>query len=264
MRSPTDPGFTFWLGTHEPTWLETLRVPLFVSRVRLAGRKKLPRAGCDWALDSGGFSELSLRGTWTVTPRQYVEEVRRFDLEIGLLRWAAIQDWMCEPEIVRKTGLSVAEHQRRTVANYEELLSLAPELPWVPVLQGWTQGDYFDHVELYLKRGHDLRRLPLVGVGTMCRREMTIRASITMGLLRRDGLRLHGFGFKKRGLKLAVADLASADSLAWSTNARKSPPLPGHAHKSCSNCPEWALSWRDELLGQLEKERWQVPSSRAA
>jgi hypothetical protein len=43
---------------------------------------------------------------------------------------------MCEPSMPHKTGLSIAEHQTRTLSNYEELLRLAPELPWVPVLQG--------------------------------------------------------------------------------------------------------------------------------
>ena len=37
--------------------------------------------------------------------------------QIGRMDFAAVQDWMCEPEIVVKTGLSIAEHQRRTVAN---------------------------------------------------------------------------------------------------------------------------------------------------
>jgi hypothetical protein len=32
--------------------------------------KGLPRTG--WALDSGGFSELSLYGGWRTTPEEYV------------------------------------------------------------------------------------------------------------------------------------------------------------------------------------------------
>ena len=64
--------------------------------------------------------------------------VRRYRDEIGGLEWAAPMDWMCEPFMLAKTGLTVAEHQARTVANYLELRSLAPELPFVPVLQGWS------------------------------------------------------------------------------------------------------------------------------
>ncbi|MGY6651435.1 deazapurine DNA modification protein DpdA family protein [Amycolatopsis sp. TRM77291] len=45
----------FFLGTHQPAWLaRDLRVPLLVSHQRLAGRRTLPRALGQRALDSGG------------------------------------------------------------------------------------------------------------------------------------------------------------------------------------------------------------------
>jgi hypothetical protein len=53
--------------------------------------------------------------------------VRRYRDEIGCLDWAAPQDWMCEPFILAKTGLSVREY-RRTVASYLRLTELAPDL----------------------------------------------------------------------------------------------------------------------------------------
>ena len=43
--------------------------------------------------------------------------VRLYRDEVGGLQCAAPQDWMCEPQIVAKTGLSVREHQQRTVEN---------------------------------------------------------------------------------------------------------------------------------------------------
>ena len=126
----------FFLGIHEPAWMARTDVPLFVSRRRLVRRKTMPRARGRWALDSGGFTELSMHGRWTVPSAQYAAEVRRFRDEIGGLEWAAPQDWMCEPFITRKTGRTVAEHQRLTVANLLELRSIAPDLPWVHVGQG--------------------------------------------------------------------------------------------------------------------------------
>lgn len=51
-------------------------------------------------------------------------------------------EWLCEPWMVAKTGLTVAEHQRRTVDNLVQLRGLAPDLPIVPVVQGWTVADY--------------------------------------------------------------------------------------------------------------------------
>src|SRR5678810_804925 len=107
----------FYLGAHQPSWLATVDVPLFVSHSRLAGRKTLPRARAPWALDSGGFTELSIHGGWRSSASEYAAAVLRHRDEVGQLDWAAPQDWMCEPPVVAKTGLSVAEHQRRTIAN---------------------------------------------------------------------------------------------------------------------------------------------------
>lgn len=239
----------FFLGTHHADWLGRAGVPLFVSRRTLSTRKTLPRAIAPWALDSGGFTELSLHGRWTVSAAQYVRDVRRCRDEIGMLAWAAPQDWMCEPDMIRKTGLSVEEHQRRTVENFLELRALAPDLPICPVLQGWCMGDYDEHVAAYEDAGVDLRAEPIVGVGTMCRRQGMLRAScILSNLAGYHGLRIHAFGLKTKGLRSSADVLTSCDSLAWSFNARRSQPLAGHTHKSCANCLEYALLWRDQLL----------------
>lgn len=248
------------MGTHHPEWLASSKVSLFVSDVTLRKMKSLPRAVCDSAVDSGGFSELSMHGTWTVSPQDYVARVRRYVEEIGRIRWAAIQDWMCEPDIIKKTGLSVEEHQRRTVDSLVTLRSLAPELPWVPVLQGWACGDHERHLEMYFERGFDLRDEPIVGIGSVCRRQDTLRVSTTISVLSKVcGLKLHGFGFKTKGLEGLSGVLASADSLAWSLAARYEAPLPGHdrpgpgrvrGHKTCSNCYEFAEQWREDLFSR--------------
>jgi len=239
----------FYLGAHEPSWLGRAGVPLFVSRRRLARlKRKWPRAVEGWALDSGGFSELSLYGSWRTTAAEYVAEVRLWRDEVGLLDWAAIQDWMCEPFITAKTGLTVADHQTRTIESYLELRSLAPELPWAPVLQGWLYGDYLDHVEQYARAGVDLRALPVVGVGSVCRRQHTHMAEELLAHLAGNGIMAHGFGFKLEGLRRAAGHLASADSLAWSYDARRGRPLPGCTHRACNNCLSYALRWRERVL----------------
>jgi hypothetical protein len=121
-----------------PNWLwqPPLSPYLFVSHRRLARCRSYRPAMCDWALDSGGFTELSMHGTWLVSPSTYVAAVRRYRAEIGRMLWASPQDWMCEAVVRAKTGLSVAEHQLRTIDNLLELRALAPEIPWTPVLQG--------------------------------------------------------------------------------------------------------------------------------
>lgn len=107
----------FFLGFHHPHQLAHAGVPLFVSHRRLVTMKTLPRAIAPWALDSGGFTELAMHGRWTVTAQDYARAVARYRDEIGSLDWAAPQDWMCEPVMLAKTGLTVDEHQRRTIAS---------------------------------------------------------------------------------------------------------------------------------------------------
>lgn len=244
----------FYLGTHKPMWLGDARcadVPLFVSRRTLSAIKNLPRAVTSWALDSGGFTELNLHGTWKTTPAEYVADVRRFRDQIGRLDWAAPQDWMCEPTVLAKTGLTVEEHQKRTVQNFLELRALAPDLPIIPVLQGWGIADYWRCIEMYEDEGVDLAAEPIVGVGTVCRRQNTLTGSLIMTTLASSRLSLHGFGFKTHGLEACAGSLISADSLAWSYDARRSPPLEGHDHGHCGNCLDYALRWRRNLAQTL-------------
>lgn len=245
---------TFLLGTHKPHWLRLAGVPLFVSARRLREYKTPPRASAPWALDSGGFSELSLYGEWRTPATQYASEVRRWDGECGGLLWAAQQDWMCEPHMLRRTGLSLAEHQRRTVHNFLLLRQLAPDLPWAPVLQGWARDDYLRHLDLWAAAGVDLwsPSQPVVGLGSVCRRQDTEMAEGLIRELHGLGLRLHGFGFKLGGLRRAAPWMESADSMAWSLDARRSPPTPGHTHKSCANCMGYALSWRERAVRAAE------------
>jgi hypothetical protein len=242
------PGFTFYLGTHRALWLGRVAVPLFLSRRVLPRRGALRPALAPWALDSGAFTELSLYGRWTVTPADYAGEVRRWALQAGGMRFASPQDWMCEPFMLDRTGLTVAEHQRRTADNFLELRSLAPELPWLPVLQGWAEADYLRHADQYAVRGVDLAREPLVGVGSVCRRQDTRAAERLVCRLARQGLRLHLFGYKLKGLAHSARFLASSDSMAWSYDARRATPLPGCQHKSCANCLRYALAWREKAL----------------
>lgn len=270
----------FYLGTHRPNWLwHVTDVPLFVSHRVLRGRRRrFPKATTSWALDSGGFTELSLYGEWRTSPVEYVAAVRRYAAELGGLAWASPQDWMCEPWITAKTGLSVAEHQARTIANYLQLRDLAPELPFIPVLQGWDEADYHAHADAYAAAGIDLTAQDVVGVGSVCRRQATGQIAAILDGLWARGLRMHGFGVKTAGLALYADDLVSADSLAWSYSARvdarhpatqsarpgpggtspsdqHSPVASGSASgcgkNSCANCLHYALAWRDQLLARL-------------
>lgn len=254
---------TFYLGTHRPTWLWSVTdVPLFISHRVLRDRvSRFPRATTRWALDSGGFTELNLYGGWQTTPEEYVTSVRRYVDELGGLEWASPQDWMCEPWVVAKTGLTVAEHQARTVENYLTLRELAPNLPFIPVLQGWELADYHDHAEAYAAAGVDLASQPIVGIGSVCRRQATGAIAGVFDSLAGLGLKMHGFGVKSAGLSIYADQLASADSLAWSYGARQDARagIRHCAKKTCANCLHYALAWRERVLRSIEGRQHTLP-----
>ena len=236
----------FFLGTHRPNWLWKVDVPLFVSRRTLSKVKTRGQALSPWALDSGGFTELSTYGQWTISAQQYANEIKELQ-EIGKMQWAAPQDWMCEPWIIEKTGLSVIEHQRRTVYNYQELKNL--ESPVIPVLQGWTLDDYKRCADLYLDAGIDLTTQTTVGLGSVCRRQATSEIGDLVKWGHESGYRLHGFGVKSAGIKKYGQYLASADSMAWSYTGRWNPD-PSCEKNTCANCLHYALSWRDKITNK--------------
>jgi hypothetical protein len=246
-----------------PSWLASLGVPLFVSHRRLVGMRRLPVAATCWALDSGGFSELSLYGAWQTSPAAYAAAVARYRDEIGSLVWAAPQDWMCEPPILAKTGRSVAFHQAATVASVLELRARVGSLV-IPVLQGWELGDYVACVQRYRDEGLDLASEPVVGLGSVCRRQGTRTIAAIVSELASYGLALHGFGVKTTGLASYAHMLASADSMAWSYTARRQPPLPGCVHRNCANCRRWALCWRDRVIRRAHVQQLSLFEARAA
>lgn len=238
---------TFYTGAPESSWLARTTRPLFVSHTRLRRRRSLPRATCRWALDSGGFTEISQHGRWTITAVEYAAAARRYAEEVGGLEWAAPQDWMCEPDQLARTGMTVAEHQARTVENYLELRAIAPDLPFVPALQGWAPASYVACIGLYAAAGVDLAALPLVGVGSLCRRPSALSVALVLDAIAREGLsKLHGFGVKTSALRFAGERLISADSQAWSAAARARQERCEEGRRECRNCLHYAIAWGED------------------
>lgn len=218
-------------------------------------------------MDSGGFTELSVHGRWRFGVAAYAEEIARADAEIGMLDWAAPMDSMCEPAVLERTGKTVEAHQHETVERYLELRDLVDGVFIPPVLQGFEPEDYWRCAQLYADAGVDLLSLPLVGVGTVCRRQATTEIGRLIQGLAATGMRLHGFGVKLDGLGRYGRLLESADSLAWSLGARLrhryEGPDPDCAHGadgdgSCSNCIRYALRWRSEVIDLMSRSASQT------
>lgn len=153
------------------------------------------------------------------------------------------------------THLSVSEHLNRTVDNFIDLRSLAPDLRIAPTVQGFERVDYEVCLELYAKAVVDLAAEPIVAVCSVCRRQNTREAAeiITAITEAVPGIRLHGFGIKTSGLSDYGSKLFSSDSTAWSDTARKEKILlPGcTGHVNCANCLRWAFQWREKVLAAL-------------
>lgn len=226
-------------------------------------KQKLAAPSCEWALDSGGYSALSKTGSWPVSEAHYLAEIKRWRGGIGRLAWVAPMDWMCEPNVLMKTGKTVAEHQRLTVLSYLQLREHLGSLV-IPVLQGWTIDDYLRCMELYAFAGVDLTAELTVGVGSICRRGQDAVIGRILRRVARENIPIHAFGVRGDSLIAHASILASADSMAWSYRARAARQGPNAGYEKtwnwccesrqlqsrCTSCLAYALRWRQKLLAR--------------
>lgn len=244
----------FYLGAPMPSflWFGKINVPLFISVRRLRRYKNLRKATTEWSMDSGGFTELSTYGRWTVDHIQYIDEIQKIESEIGNINFISQQDWMCEPFIVAKTGLSVKEHQIRTIDNYIKLKTALPNSKIAPVIQGFRLDEYVECISMYKSNGIDLSKEEIVGLGSVCRRQSEQSIFDVVKTVYSYGIRIHGFGVKLKGLSLYKDYLTSSDSMAWCMNAGKNKinlGLPGcENHKYCNNCINFAMDYYNKVL----------------
>ena len=210
----------FYVGTHKPTHSARLKYA-FISINTLRGRKS-PIPGNIVGIDSGAFQELAQHGRYRHDPDAYAAEIDRLVAISPCIEFAVSQDYMCEPFILEKTGLSLADHQRLTIERYDAISRLVRSVPVMPVLQGYALGDYLQHLVGY---GDRITPGMRVGVGSICKRNVNVGEieTILIALKQaRPDLRLHGFGIKTTSLGSGVVRdcLYSADSMAWSFAAR--------------------------------------------
>lgn len=210
----------FFIGLHQPSDAQHFDAS-FVSVNRLRNRKG-PFAVGDWIMDSGAFTEVSTHGGYRATVAEYAAEIRRW-AKNGTLLAAVSQDWMCEPFIIAKTGLSIPEHQRLTIERYDALIAEDTGVYIMPVLQGYASAEYVDHIRQY---GDRLKPGMWVGVGSICKRNsdpLAIWWVLSAIKDERPDLKLHGFGLKSTALSNQIIRdmLWTADSMAWSFAARR-------------------------------------------
>jgi hypothetical protein len=192
----------------------------FLSANRLWNRKSLFKVN-NWILDSGAFTEISKFGYFRHSVKEYAELINKFKV-CGQLECAVTQDMMCEPFVIKRTGLTIKEHQKRTIERYDELIKLT-NVTIMPVLQGFAVNDYIEHLKMY---GTRLLGGMRVGVGSVCKRNskpLQVRVILDAIKKLRPDLNLHGFGLKITALQDGNIRklLYSSDSMSWSYAARR-------------------------------------------
>jgi len=219
----------FYPGLHQPGDAKHFdRACISINRI---WRRKKPILCNDVFVDGAAFTELEKYGEYRHEVYEYGDELYRLHTCGAVnITVAVAQDYMCEPFIIQKTGFNVPTHQYLTVERYDFLLDhlthkFGGTVPFhiLPVLQGFEPEEYADHVRMY---GDRLKPGMWVGVGSVCKRQgdpKAIRAVLCAIKALRPDLLLHGFGVKKTSLKdpEVRAGFYSADSMAWSTAARK-------------------------------------------
>ncbi len=247
----------FYLGTDQPVWLERADRPLFLSWNSVARSRHTARV--DWALDSGGFTQIVRHGSYETDPETYARGVARLLSDVGRLQFAVVQDYPCAPLALEMTSLTVLDHQRLTIESTLDLASIAPELPWAPVLTGITPSDFLRHADAYEKAGVDLGSFETISIGALVGRSFPDQLAV-LTAVDTLGLPYHGLGIKGRTLRATWQLLQSADSMAWSMTARRADgPLcrPDATHQRCKGCLIYAQRWAQKLEDSLQQDTFQ-------
>lgn len=176
--------------------------------------------GLDVALDSAGFVAWAHYGDYPWTVEQYVGLA-------GARPWAwwAQMDACCEPEVAGSRD-AVRLRQSETIRLLAECRRVAHDAGVtapMPVLQGWRASDYVWHADRI-----DLDGATLVGVGSMCRRNVhgtdgLVAVVDALDRVLPANVGLHLFGVKSDGLEALAQHprVASVDSMAWDVEARR-------------------------------------------
>lgn len=237
----------------------------------------IKRANGRTLIDSGAFSMLKDHGRWIYTVDEFIAHMRHIVAALGPENVAGVagMDMMCEQIVIEggdtKDGHFVGsrqylglpadatlddcirEHQRITVANHVEMSRKAPELNVFPTIQGNTLLQYLRCVAMYKAAGVDLTALPLVGLGSVCRRQASSEIDLIVTTLHAMGIRLHGFGVKAQGVEAYGPLLESADSQAWSYAGRRRVGLCPHGVvKHEANCPIAAVRWWRDVSARVK------------
>jgi hypothetical protein len=211
----------------------------------------------DLFIDSGGYHHMMTGGgEYESSNQEYLAYLLEHRPD-----WFALRDYPCEPDLLDELGRTVRTQQEKTTAHHRELLDelgchgLANSA--VSVVQGWTTGQYLEHLDELRDAGC---LTDYVAIGSVCRRNQDTEIANAI-LSVRDALptrcKLHAFGVKGSVLRFreVVDALDSVDSAAYDWQESRQP-----SKRSSGQSFTWRdsarayLNWRHELLTTLGTE----------
>ncbi len=229
-------------------------IPQFMFSLRRLKKRKspVPFNNHDWVMDSGAFSEININGKYTFTPEEYLKYI-----ELHQPRLFFNMDYMCEPFVLEKTGLTIRQHQEKTIENQIKITDLLKNYnikgEFAGCIQGWNIDDYLHHIDMLKSQGLITEKM---GVGSVCRRNSKKDIIEILQAVKQElpNTKLHGFGVKTDILKERIIYdyLDSCDSMAWSFAGRriknKSCAVCEYPNaKNCANCYHYMIKWYDRL-----------------
>jgi len=269
----------FYIGCYNQAQIKYVPKYFVYSFRQLRKRKskiKVP-ANLEWMMDSGAFQEIFINGKYTYDVEEYQKAVLLHKPNVFVN-----MDFMCEPKNLKKTGLSIKEHQHLSTEHQVKLKDFADDndLCFMGTLQGWKPKEYLEHLDLLQERGI---LTEITGVGSICRRAATFKILDVLRVIRKatpSWVKLHGFGVKKSLLKYKETYdlLYSVDSMAWSYAGRKAgekrvgiggnlfgKPCLVDENKmcyrhtdDCANCERYMLKWLNEVENLITKNSKQT------
>lgn len=216
-------------------------------------------------LDSAGYVTMSRYNGFPWSISAYMALAASYPF-----RRVAAADYCCEHQIADDRE-EVLDRIARTIATNRECRERAADLGIIdrlmPVLQGRVPQDY----ERCAEAMH-WSMLPgtIVGIGSMCRREIHSPEGLIAVVRHLDrklphGVRIHLFGVKGSALPwlLPFAErVASIDSQAWGTAARRDAHQTGRT-KTDAFAADHMERWTSTQLDRLQKPARHAPTSLA-
>ena len=167
------------------------------------------------AIDSGGFTAHKKWGKYPWSYEQYIEFIRKMSRDVTL-DFCAVMDYACEREVNRSAYETNKSRIEATIENEIALRQLAPNLPWLGVLQGNTLSERAwditqrQELELIYQR---------MGIGSICGRSpRESREVIRFYMQQLPHVHYHAFGLDIRTFDKAddiFWAIASWDSYTW-------------------------------------------------